>query len=75
MNCPRDKEGFAIITVKDLKEYLSTLPDNTEVHLDKDGWMDDETGIEDPTAAQIIERRGVFHRFKHDGELTLFINN
>jgi hypothetical protein len=75
MNCPRDKEGFAIITVKDLKEYLSKFPDDYEVCLDKDGWMENETGIQDPTAVQIIGRRGLFHTFTHEGKTHLTINN
>ena len=58
-------------TVKDLIEWLSRLPPNTEVHLDRDVWEychDVQNTITDT---------GVFHIFTSsiDGEITLFINN
>ena len=65
----KDEDGFVIVTVADLKEYLSKFPDDMRVHLDKDGWMYEE--IKPETVQQLIEERGLFGQF--DGYF--FINN
>ena len=57
------------VCVKDLLEYLSTLPPDTEIHLDKDGW--EFQFYADVPAPKMFEARGLFHTY--DG--CLFINN
>ena len=73
MNLNKDEDGFTIVTVADLKAYLSKYPDNTAVSLDNDGWMCTE--IQHKTVAELISARGLFYEFKHAGQLHLFINN
>ena len=65
----KDEEGYVIVTVADLKEYLSKFPGDMRVGLDKDGWMYEEINPE--TVQQLIEERGLFEQF----EDYLFINN
>lgn len=60
-----------MITVGDLKAYLAGFPENMEVELDKNDWGENETGIENPTPHDIIERSGLFWR----GSECLVINN
>lgn len=65
-----------VVTIKDIKEYLSTMPDDTPVELDKDGWLEDELGTSDVQI--LIRRRGVFwaqDQSKFGGGLVLIINN
>lgn len=65
----KDKEGFTIGTVGDLKEYLSRFPDTMEVGLEKDGWMCNE--IVHISAVELIAKRGVFQKWDN----YLIINN
>ena len=71
MTVKKDEEGFTIVTIGDLKEYLSRYPDDMTVDLDKDGWMCTE--IPHNSAVELIAKRGLFHRW--DGENHLTINN
>lgn len=59
------------VKIKDLIAYLSTLPPEASVHLDKDGWMDDE--LKWTTPQQLIEQRGLWHFYNEAGYL--MINN
>ena len=51
------------ITTGDLIKYLEQFPKDTEIHLDKDGWLFDEIDETDPI--KIIESRGLFWDSKH----------
>lgn len=66
-----DDEGFTIVTIGDLVTYLSQFPQDAEVILDKDGWMQDE--IPHETAVELVARRGAFQFIKQQGFLV--INN
>lgn len=69
----KDEDGFTVVTVADLKAYLSKYPDDTPVSLDTDGWCC--TAIPHSTVAELIAQRNLFFEFKRDGQLRLFINN
>jgi len=64
-NEAKDEEGFTIVEVKDLIEYLQELDPESRVYLDKDGWSDGET------ANEVIKNT---YLFEHSGK-NLFINN
>lgn len=66
----RDGEGFVIITVKDLLDYLQRFPADLRVVLDKDGWMEEEFEHKNDVL-KLIHNRGIFQRFDD----VLFINN
>jgi hypothetical protein len=72
MAYPMDGEGYCIITVQDIVEYLNTFPPQTRVHLDKDGWEEREIEDTDASVQGIIRRRGLFQSV---GPNALFINN
>lgn len=61
------------VTTADLVEYLNQFPPNTEVGLNKDGWMEDE--IKAATPRELIKRRGLFFVGKLFDETYLIINN
>lgn len=67
---PRDKEGFVVVTVADIVQYLQTLPQNAAVVLDHDGWMESE--IKPDSIQDLIKRRNVFHQL---GDSLVFIQN
>lgn len=69
MALERDEDGRAFVRVKDLIAYLQTIPPELEVHLDKDGWMEDDINTDDPVT--LIRRRGLFTWFSD----ILIINN
>ena len=63
-------------TVKDIKEYLSTLSDDVPVFLDKNGWEYDPKFHKD--MQHLIRSSGVFQNWdesKFGGSMTLIINN
>lgn len=60
-----------MVKVKDVIQYLQRFNPEAEVYLDHDGWMEDETGIENPSVLDIIRCRGLFVSFKD----TVLINN
>lgn len=55
---PKDEEGFTIVTIADIIEYLQQFPKETQVDLDKDGWMCSE--IRHSTIQELIKQRGLF---------------
>lgn len=61
------------ITVADVVAYLSKLPQDAEVFLDKDGWMEEDFTPRDPL--DLIHKRGLFNFTRWDGEAYLIINN
>lgn len=61
------------VLTSDLIAYLQTLPADTEVLLDKDGWMEDD--IQPRDVQQLIRQRGVFTKFKRGDTTLLLINN
>jgi hypothetical protein len=69
----RDEEGYIIVTVKDLIEFLSDFPPELSVGLDKDGWAENE--IEFSSIKELIKKRGVFQRYKSGKDDFLMINN
>lgn len=67
-----------MVTIKDIKDYLSTMPDDTPVLLDKDGWTEDDNQGPFLDVQRIIHQRGLFHKSdqsKFGGGLVLIINN
>jgi len=56
------------VVVKDIIDYLSKYPENTEVFLDKNGWWD---GLPSDAIKSIIEP----NRDSITNELYLLINN
>jgi hypothetical protein len=61
------------VRVKHLIEFLQSIDPETEVMLDKDGWMEDEFLATDEV--DLVRSRGLFHLFKHGNKQTLIINN
>lgn len=65
------------IRVRDIVQYLSTLDQDAEVGLDKDGWMEHEcSNPDDPQT--IIRERGLFNYWpnpKYSFGPLLCINN
>lgn len=63
-----------IIKVKHLIEYLQTNFDpELHLHLDKDGWLEDELNPEDEL--ELIHNRGVFSHYKDEKYEFVTINN
>lgn len=61
--------------VKHLIEYLQNLDPEADVHLDKDGWMEEDcSNSEDPLC--VIRERGLFYyRHRAPDDAYLIINN
>lgn len=62
----RDEEGFPLVKVKDIIEYLSELDPEMRVYLDKEGWVDGEN------PKDVIENTNLFDTHWGDG---MTINN
>lgn len=48
------------VLVSDLVEFLQQFPQDTEVVLDKDGWVEALVGVEPMSVQELIKNRGLF---------------
>lgn len=62
------------ITVADIVAHFQKYPPDAEVHLDHDGWMEDECS-NPADAATIIKERGLFLERLRDDDPVIIINN